>query len=510
MTGIEASNKVYAGTNSATLIVTNAALAGAISPDDVNLSTTNAAGAFADKNVGPGKSVSVTGLELYGADAANYTITEPTTNATITALPVTVTAATDAKTYDGSNSSTGSPTITSGRLVDGDTATGWTQTFDSRNVGSRTLTPAGVVNDGNGGNNYNVTYATAAGSISVRAITVAAAADTKPYDGSTSSAGTPTVTSGTAATGDAAPAWTQSFDSRNAGSRTLTPAGTMLDANGGNNYDVTYATASGSISARSLTVTAITDANPYDGTATSTGTPTITSGTVVSGDAAPAWTQSFDSPNAGARTLTPAGTVLDGNGGNNYDVTYATASGSISAAGSTTSLISSVNPSGPGSNVMFTATVSSGVGTPAGDVVFLANSVPFRTNTLASGSVSASTADLPLGTNTITAQFDAQGNYAASSFSIDQVVKLLVVYSQTNVILSLVDIGSGAFTLNCQGTPDAQYYIVASPDITAPMSAWSPLVDSTNTVVGPAGLWSFTVSNAAPAFYRSVAVNPAP
>ena len=50
------------------------------------------------------------------------------------------------------------PTITTGTLASGDTAA-FTQTFDNANVGTaKTLTPAGVVNDGNGGANYTVTF----------------------------------------------------------------------------------------------------------------------------------------------------------------------------------------------------------------------------------------------------------------------------------------------------------------------------------------------------------------
>ena len=108
-------------------------------------------------------------------------------------MALTVTAASDTKGYDGTTTSAGTPTITAGSIATGDSAPAWTQTFDSRNVGSRTLTPAGVVNDGNGGNNYNVTYDTAAGSITARALTVTAASDTTGYDGTTTSAGTPLV-----------------------------------------------------------------------------------------------------------------------------------------------------------------------------------------------------------------------------------------------------------------------------------------------------------------------------
>jgi len=105
--GIEAQNKVYDGTNSATLIVSNAVLLGVLGGDTVTLDTTNAVGVFADKNVGAGKAVSVSGLTLLGADAAKYALTQPTTNADITAASLTVTGVTaNDKVYDGTTSAT--------------------------------------------------------------------------------------------------------------------------------------------------------------------------------------------------------------------------------------------------------------------------------------------------------------------------------------------------------------------------------------------------------------------
>jgi trimeric autotransporter adhesin len=508
--GIEASDKVYDGTTNSMLIVTNAVLVGVQGTDDVTLDTTNAAGAFGDKNVGAGKTVTVNGLAILGADIGKYLLTQPTTNASITALPLTVTAASDSRAYDGTTNSAGTPGITSGALAAGDTAPVWRQTFDSRNAGARTLTPAGTVNDGNGGNNYAVTYATSSGSITALPFTVTAATDSKMYDRTTSSTGVPTITAGTVVAGDTAPAWTQTFDSRNAGARMLTPAGTVNDGNGGNNYAVTYAPASGSITALPVTVTAVTDSKVYDGTTSSTGLPSITAGSVLAGDTAPVWMQTFDSANAGARTLIPAGIVTDGNGGNNYAVTYATASGSITAASSATAVVSSVNPSGPGTNVTFTATVSSSAGVPAGEVVFVANGVPFSTNALVSGSVGASTASLPLGTNTVAAQYAGDGNFLPSTNSLEQVVKVFVTCSQTNSPLAMANNLDGTFTLTFVGTPQAQYYVVATADLAQPGS-WTVVAGSTNTVTNTSGLWQFTVTNSTPQrFYRSAAVAPCP
>ena len=52
--------------------------------------------------------------------------------------------------------------------------------------------------------------------------------------------------------------------------------------------------------------------------------------------------------------------------------------------------------------------------------------------------------------------------------------------------------------------------MVSSPDVHAALDTWTPVVGSTNTAADPSGQWCCTVSNAAPAFFRPVAVNPAP
>src|SRR6185503_9624934 len=125
-------------------------------------------------------------------------------------------------------------------VVSPDTA-GFTQTFDNRNAGTgKTLTPAGLVNDGNSGNNYSYTYVpVATGEITKRAITVTAVTDTKPYDGNDSSGGVPTYAPALIAPDTET--FTQNFDNRNAGTgKTLTPAGVVSDGNSGNNYSYTY------------------------------------------------------------------------------------------------------------------------------------------------------------------------------------------------------------------------------------------------------------------------------
>ncbi len=297
----------------------------------------------------------------------------------------------------------------------------------------------------------------------------------------------------------------------------MTVSGQTLGGADAWKYTLAEPTATADITAKELTVIGIAATSKvYDGntTATLTGAPGTLAG-VVGGDTVTldgAAVGTFADKNVGSgKTVTVSGQTLGGVDAGNYTLTEPTLAADITGAGTTTALVSSENPSEPGSNVTFTATVSSGVEIPSGEVVFLANAVPFSTNALVGGVATASTTALPLGTNAVAAQYAAQGNYLASDDTLDQVVKFLVTCSQTNAIVGIADNRDGTFTLTFIGTPQAQYYVVANSAAVAPMSNWLPLAGSTNTVTNPSGLWQFTVTNtAAQQYYRSTAVVPCP
>ncbi|MDD4400071.1 MAG: YDG domain-containing protein [Dysgonamonadaceae bacterium] len=85
VSGITASSKVYDSTTSATLNTGSASFVGIIDGDTVNLITTGASGVFSSASIGSAKTVTISGITKDGADALNYTITQPTTTANITA-----------------------------------------------------------------------------------------------------------------------------------------------------------------------------------------------------------------------------------------------------------------------------------------------------------------------------------------------------------------------------------------------------------------------------------------
>src|SRR6185436_14445859 len=94
-------NKVYDGTTAATVTLSDNRIAGDV------LTTSYTSAAFADKNVGTGKTVSVSGISISGPDAGNYTFnTTASTTANITARALTITATGVNKTYDGTTAAT--------------------------------------------------------------------------------------------------------------------------------------------------------------------------------------------------------------------------------------------------------------------------------------------------------------------------------------------------------------------------------------------------------------------
>ena len=83
----------------------------------------------------------------------------------------------------------------------------------------------------------------------------------------------------------------------------------------------------------------------------------------------------------------------------------------------TTALVSSVNPSGLGSNVVFTATVqTNGVtaGNAGGTVVFRDGMTPLGSNNVVSGLANCATAALAVGSHSVTVEYSGDGNYAGS------------------------------------------------------------------------------------------------
>src|SRR5207247_11052471 len=128
-----------------TLNMATAALVRVASGNDVTINTNTATGTFANANVGAAKLVTVSGLTLNGADAANYALTQPTATADITAATLTGSITADNKTYDGTTAATIATRTLSGVIgSDNLSLSGGTAAFADKNVGNgKSITATG-------------------------------------------------------------------------------------------------------------------------------------------------------------------------------------------------------------------------------------------------------------------------------------------------------------------------------------------------------------------------------
>ncbi|WP_191963368.1 YDG domain-containing protein [Flavobacterium luteum] len=110
VTGITADNKVYDGNTDAVINTAGATLSGVLPGETagVVLSTVSATGAFGTKDFGTGKTVTISGLSISGADSGNYSINSTVaTTANIDRRPITITATSQTKCAGGAFSGSG-------------------------------------------------------------------------------------------------------------------------------------------------------------------------------------------------------------------------------------------------------------------------------------------------------------------------------------------------------------------------------------------------------------------
>ncbi len=246
---------------------------------------------------------------------------------------ISVTAQADTKVYDGLNTSAVPPTITAGTLAFADSAN-FSQTYDSVNVGAGIgMTAAGVVLDGNNGDNYDVTFVPAAvGTITKAPLTITADDKTKVY-------------------GDANPATTATYDglvNGEASSVLDTPVTLVMNSSihsdvgdyaitafgaADGNYDISYVNGNVAVTKRPVTVTVTAASKVYDGTTSTTATLAPVGVLFTDVVTASHTGATFDTKHVGSgKTVTTAGVTLGGADAGNYSVaTSATGSADITA-----------------------------------------------------------------------------------------------------------------------------------------------------------------------------------
>jgi len=330
ISGITASGKTYDGTSAATL--NGVAGVSAIGNDVVTVSGSGS-GTFADKNVGSGKQVTVSGYTLSGADAGNYNAVQPTgLRADIgkATLAVSGVGAVD-KTYDGTRAAAlaGNATVAA---IGNDVVTvagNGSATFADKNAGAnKAVTATGFTLAGTDAGNYDLVQPaglTASIGKANLALDGVAASD-KVYDGSVAATliGSASVT---AIGNDAVSVrgtGTASFADRNAGAgKTVSVSGYTLGGADAGNYNLLQPSGlTAGIARAQLTLSGLRAADKvYDGStaAVLNGSATVAP---LAGDAVSIIGKgvgSFADKNAGAgKAVSVSGYALGGADAGNY------------------------------------------------------------------------------------------------------------------------------------------------------------------------------------------------
>ncbi|MGK5051977.1 YDG domain-containing protein [Janthinobacterium sp. RB2P8] len=417
VTGVSAQDRTYDTSRNAGLSGT--AVVTALGNDIVNVTGTGI-GQFADKNAGTDKAITVSG---YASSDSNYVLLQPT------GLSATVTPAVLAlsgldlgvsKTYDGTTNVTitGAPTVSGfGNEVVTVGGVGTGQFLD-RNAGSgKAITVSGLTSsDGN----YAIgQQAGLTGTITPAQLALSPfSAVTRSYDGSSAAqidAASYALTGLASGESVHVNKTTGSFDSRNAGNRTVSIGLTGADYTAGantvlSNYLLpTLATGSGVITPKAIVLNASAISKVYDGTVAytaSAGDLSSLSAALVEGDSVTGASFSYADKNAGNGNKTVnfgAATLSDGNGGANYSVT-------LVGNGSSTITPRVLNASATGVDRVYDTSTNAGVTLRddriAGDVLTLSNT-------------SASFADKNAGSNkVITVKGIAAGGADAGNYSL--------------------------------------------------------------------------------------------
>jgi filamentous hemagglutinin family protein len=331
--GVTANNKVYDGTNAATLSGT--AAVSALAGDAVSV-TGSASAAFIDKNAGFGKQVTVGGYTLSGADAGNYNIVQPQNLfANIAKADVAVTGVSaNTKIYDRTTGATlsGNPTVAAfgSDVVSVSSLGSASASFADKNAGSnKAVTVSGFTLSGTDAGNYNLVQPSGVTGTILQAslqLTGLSVSD-KFYDGTTSAtlSGSAAVTPIAGDVVSVSGSGSAVFTDKNAGfNKTVNVGGFTLSGADAANYSLAQSGGlTGNIAKTDLAISGVSANNKtYDGTtaATLSGTAVVSA---IGGDVvavAGSGSGSFDTKDAGTgKRVSVGGYTLVGLDAANYN-----------------------------------------------------------------------------------------------------------------------------------------------------------------------------------------------
>ena len=240
-----------------TLDASSVAYSGLVSGDTFNGTYT---GAFSDKNVGTGKTVTITS-SYSGADVSNYSVTDQSsTTANITAKALTVSGITaSSKTYDGSTSATlDSHQYLIRFSIWRHIYRSYSGVFANANVGTgKTVKLTSSYSGADVWQLYVTDQSSTTADISAKALTATASASNKTYDGGTT-ATTTLILSGFIGSETLTSSTSSSFNNKNVGTGKTVTVNSITLADGTNgglaaNYSISAGqTTTANITAKSL------------------------------------------------------------------------------------------------------------------------------------------------------------------------------------------------------------------------------------------------------------------
>jgi filamentous hemagglutinin family protein len=348
-------DKTYDRTTTATLASGNYNLSGVIGGDSVSLNDPTG-GSYDTRNVGTGKTVSVTGLSISGGDAGNYILASNAINGSVGEIDAKTLFASLTGTVDKTYDRTTAATLASGNyslsgVIGGDTVSLNNPTggsYDTRNVGTgKTVSVSGLSISGGDAGNYILASNAINGSVGeIDAKTLFASLTgtvDKTYDRTTDA----TLGSGNYSLSGVIGGDTVSlndptggsYDTRNVGTgKTVSVTGLSISGGDAGNYILASNAINGSvgeIDAKTLTasLTGTVD-KTYDRTTTAT----LASGNyslsgVISGDTVSLNNPvngTYDNPNVGVSKLVyVSGVAIYGSGAGNYRLASSNISGAV-------------------------------------------------------------------------------------------------------------------------------------------------------------------------------------
>ncbi len=315
-----ADNKIYDATTDAVLsIVGDDRVVGDILTVDLGTS------AFADKNAGVGKAITIAGTSLTGADAGNYNLVVSNAGsltADISAADLIINGAVaQDKVYDGVVAATVTGSGITALLTDDVNLSLDSAAFADKNVDTNKVVATSYSISGTDASNYNLIQPTGLmADITLRTLNAAFTANDKIYDGLTTTTGS---VADDRVTGDVLTINNGgiNFTDKNVGvAKNVTASGLSLSGTGASNYVLAGTTANDTadITVRTITASLVANDKVYDALTTATG---LLNDDRVSGDVLSVDNTGidFDNKNIGtAKTVTASSLSLSGTDAGNY------------------------------------------------------------------------------------------------------------------------------------------------------------------------------------------------